>query len=105
MIRNIPNKFTRKMMLQALDQNFKDKYDFFYLPIDLKVGYLLLRITATWDLLLLTYFHLSTFSLFVNSLMAKSGNFVPSVRKSAKSSTHEFKEEKNQRDTLKVQGL
>mmetsp|Transcript_4105 Transcript_4105/g.12338 ORF Transcript_4105/g.12338 Transcript_4105/m.12338 type:complete len:807 (+) Transcript_4105:176-2596(+) len=43
MIRNIPNKYTQKMMLQALDANHRGVYDFFYLPIDFKnkcnVGY------------------------------------------------------------------
>lgn len=43
MIRNIPNKYTQKMMLRLIDQSFKGSYDFFYLPVDLKnkcnVGY------------------------------------------------------------------
>eukprot|EP01117_Protostelium_nocturnum_P009226 TRINITY_DN3302_c0_g1_i1.p1 TRINITY_DN3302_c0_g1~~TRINITY_DN3302_c0_g1_i1.p1 ORF type:complete len:869 (-),score=145.78 TRINITY_DN3302_c0_g1_i1:173-2779(-) len=43
MIRNIPNKYTQKMLLQAVDENHKGCYDFFYLPIDFKnkcnVGY------------------------------------------------------------------
>jgi len=43
MIKNIPNKYTQKMLLERLDQKHAGRYDFFYLPIDLKnncnVGY------------------------------------------------------------------
>ena len=43
MIRNIPNKYTQKMLLGRIDARHQGKYDFFYLPIDLKnncnVGY------------------------------------------------------------------
>lgn len=43
MIQNIPNKYTKDLMLELINRKFKGKYDFFYLPIDMKfqcnVGY------------------------------------------------------------------
>lgn len=33
-IKNIPNKYSSEMLLELIDANFKDKYDFFYLPMD-----------------------------------------------------------------------
>lgn len=43
MIQNIPNKYNKEMLREEIDKKLEGKYDFFYLPIDLKnncnVGY------------------------------------------------------------------
>ena len=35
MIKNIPNKFNKDILLDIIDQNFKGTYDIFILPIDI----------------------------------------------------------------------
>ena len=37
MIKNIPNKYTYKLLREKIDFKFSNKYDFFYLPIDYTV--------------------------------------------------------------------
>lgn len=37
MIRNIPNKFKQMTLLDMININHKGRYDYFYLPMDLKV--------------------------------------------------------------------
>ena len=62
MIKNIPNKYTEKMILQQIDECCKDGYDFFYLPIDFRnkcnVGYAFMNMKTPEDILPL-YAHLN----------------------------------------------
>lgn len=58
MIKNIPNKYTQKMLLQTIDEQFNRLYDFFYLPIDFKnkcnVGYAFINMVQPKYILPLT---------------------------------------------------
>jgi hypothetical protein len=47
MIKNIPNKYTNKLLGDKINFFFKDKYDFFYLPMDYKV---LIIIKNKWNM-------------------------------------------------------
>jgi hypothetical protein len=40
MIRNIPNKFKQMTLLELINRDYIRKYDYFYLPMDLKVKYI-----------------------------------------------------------------
>jgi hypothetical protein len=54
MIKNIPNKYTQAMLLQAIDRKHAERYDFFYMPIDFKnkcnVGYAFINFLSHTDI-------------------------------------------------------
>lgn len=48
-IKNIPNKYTKEMLLKLIDEEFEGKYTFFYLPIDFNqkcnMGFAFIKLT------------------------------------------------------------
>jgi hypothetical protein len=53
MIKNIPNKYNSELLREKIDVDFKNKYDFFYLPMDLKVFLFYFSKNVIWDMHLL----------------------------------------------------
>ena len=54
MVKNIPNKFTRDLLIKTIDQNFKSTYDLFILPTDVNryknFGYAFLNFTCSYHI-------------------------------------------------------
>jgi len=41
MIKNIPNRYDKNMLMNTINKSHAGKYDFFYLPIDFNVRFLI----------------------------------------------------------------
>ena len=76
MIKNLPNKYTLNLLLDDLNQNFENKFDFINLPVDIKV-IKLYRINVMLVMLLLILFLKKIYLIFINNIMGKNGgNFL-----------------------------
>ena len=78
MIKNIPNRYNKSMLLRTLNKNHAGKFDFFYLPIDFKVTHFnthnrIIRINAMLDMPSLTLLIPNISSLSIWSLTTRSG--------------------------------
>lgn len=50
MIKNIPNKYSLKLLSDEIDEKHANTYDFLYLPFDFDVSIWRLRTTAMWGM-------------------------------------------------------
>lgn len=49
MVKNIPNKYTQEILVEEFTVNYENKFDFFYLPIDKDVIFVLyLELVQCW---------------------------------------------------------
>lgn len=81
MIKNIPNKYTQKMLLATMDEYFKGTYDFFYLPIDFKnkcnVGYAFINMVQPINIIpLVQRFHNKKWERFNSEKVRGAGRVV-----------------------------
>lgn len=51
MVKNIPNKYTKKQLIDEINKEFFEKYDYIHLPIDIEnkcnVGYCFINFINT----------------------------------------------------------
>ena len=80
MIKNIPNRYNKSMLLRTINKKHAGKFDFFYLPIDFKVNpnskpfkLTFIRINAMWVMLSLILPARATSNLFTWSLIIRNG--------------------------------
>ncbi len=57
MIRNIPNKYTHDMLLELINRNNKKKFDFFYLPIDYTVYFIVIQNSCNMGYAFVNFIH------------------------------------------------
>ncbi|KAF4650546.1 hypothetical protein FOL46_000908 [Perkinsus olseni] len=79
MLRNIPNKYTQRMLLEVLaEEGFTDKVDFFYLPIDFRnkcnVGYAFINLCShEYALQFMNVFHHYKLTAFNSLKVCETG--------------------------------